>query len=108
MLTSPDRAKGELGHWWPQFLPDRETILFTAFSTPLERSRIVVRSLKTGEQRTLIEGATFGRYASSGHLIYVRGETVLAIPFDRRRLEVTGAAVPVLEGVAFYRQNGDS
>jgi eukaryotic-like serine/threonine-protein kinase len=108
MLTSPDRSKGELGHWWPQILPGRETVLFTAFSTPRERSRIVVRSLKTGEQRTLIEGAVFARYASSGHLIYAQGETVLAVPFDLRRLEVTGAAVPVLEGVAFEGQNGDS
>jgi serine/threonine protein kinase len=25
ILTVPDHTKGELGHWWPQILPDNET-----------------------------------------------------------------------------------
>jgi eukaryotic-like serine/threonine-protein kinase len=108
MLTSPDRSKGELGHWWPQILPDGDTVLFTAFSTPIERSSIIARSLKTGKQKTLIEGATFGRYLPSGHLIFSRGETVIAVPFDLRKLELAGAPVPVLEGVASIPQNGFS
>ncbi len=107
-LTSPDPAKNELGHWWPQILPGGETVLFTAFSTPIEKSRIVARSLRTGEQKTLVEGAVFARYAPSGHLIFARIETVMAVPFDLRRLEVTGSPVPVLEGVTFWPQNGIS
>jgi serine/threonine-protein kinase len=97
-----------LGHWWPQILPDGDHVLFTAFSTPIEKSRIVVRSLRTGEQRTLVEGGTFGRYAASGHLLYARGETVLAVPFDAHSLTLTGTAVPVLEGVVLEPQNGIS
>jgi eukaryotic-like serine/threonine-protein kinase len=107
MLTSPDRSKNELAHWWPQILPDGDTVIFTAFSTPIERSSIVVRSLKTGKQKTLIEGGTFGRYLP-GYLIFSRGETLIAVPFDERRLELAGAPVPVLEGIACYPQNGDS
>lgn len=106
MLTSPDRSKGELGHWWPQILPDGDTVLFTAFATPNERSRIVALSLKTKKQKTLIEGAVSGRYLSSGYLIFARGETVLAVPFDLRTIELTGAPVAVLEGVALIPQNG--
>jgi serine/threonine-protein kinase len=106
MLTSPDRAKGELGHWWPQILPGGEWVLFTAFSTPVEKSRIMVRSLKSGEQRTLLEGGIFGRFAASGHLIFAKGETVLTVPFDSRRMEVTGAPTPVLDGVYTHPQNG--
>jgi serine/threonine protein kinase/Tol biopolymer transport system component len=106
MLTSPDRSKGELGHWWPEVLPDGDTVLFTVFSTPNERSRLVALSLKTKKQKTLIEGAVSGRYLSSGYLIFARGETVLAAPFDPRTIEVTGGPSAVLEGVAFIPQNG--
>jgi eukaryotic-like serine/threonine-protein kinase len=105
MLTAPDHSKGELGHWWPQILPDNETVLFTVFSTPIDHSRLVAMSLKTGRQKTVLEGGVFGRYLSSGHLVFARGETVLAAPFGLRKLEVTGGAVAVLEGVAFFPQN---
>jgi serine/threonine protein kinase/Tol biopolymer transport system component len=107
MLTSPDRSKSELAHWWPQILPDGDTVIFTAFSTPNERSSIAVRSLKTGKEKTLIEGGTFGRYLP-GYLIFSRGETLIAVPFDERKLELTGAPVPVLDGIACFPQNGDS
>jgi Tol biopolymer transport system component len=108
MLTSPDRAKGELSHWWPQILPGGEWVLFTAFSTPVEKSRIAVRSLKTGEQKTVLEGGVFARYVVSGNMIFARGETLLTVPFDLRRMEATGAPTPVLDGVYTYPQNGVS
>ena len=28
-LTTPDKDRGESGHWWPKFLPDGEGLLFT-------------------------------------------------------------------------------
>ena len=105
-LTEPDKSKFELSHWWPQVLPDGKTLLFTAFSTPVERARIEVLSLKTGKRKTVVEGAVFARYANTGHLLFVRGETILAAPFDVERLEVTGPAVPVVEDVVYYPQNG--
>ncbi|HKU28641.1 MAG TPA: protein kinase [Candidatus Sulfotelmatobacter sp.] len=108
MLTSPDHSQGELAHWWPQILPDGDTVLFTSFSTPIERSRVVVRSLKTGKQKTLVEGGTFGRYLAPGYLMFSRGETVIAAPFDAGKLELTGAPVPVLEGIGWFPQNGVS
>ena len=55
--------------------------------------------METGERRVLIEGGSDARYVSTGHLVYALGQTLLAVPFDRERLEVTGGPVPVLEGV---------
>ena len=105
-LTEPDRAKGELGHWWPQVLPDGETILFTNFSTPIERARIAAYSLRTGQQEPLVEGAMFGRYLPTGHLVYVRSETMMAVPFDAKKLEVTGTPLPILDDLAIDPTNG--
>jgi serine/threonine-protein kinase len=105
-LTTPDPAKGELGHWWPQLLPGEKHVLFTNFSTPIDRARIAVLSLESGEVTTLIEGGTFGRYLPTGHIAYLRAGTILTVPFDVDRLEVTGPPVPVLEQVAHVAPDG--
>ena len=82
MLTSPDLSKAELGHLWPQILPDGKSVLFTAFSTPMEKASIVVLSLETRKQQVLVEGGIFGRYVSTGHLVYARGKSMMAVPFE--------------------------
>jgi hypothetical protein len=89
-----------LGHWWPQLLPDGETVLFTNYVTSIERSCIAVCSLKTHRQKVLVEGAVFGRYLPSGHITFARSDALLAAPFDLQRLEVTGAQVQVLDDMA--------
>ncbi len=105
-VTSPDTAKGELAHWWPQFLPDGRHVLFTNFSTPIERAKIEVVDLKTGARKVLVSGGVFGRYVSAGYLLYARGETVLAQPFDPGSLTTSGSAVVVVEDVAMSSSNG--
>jgi serine/threonine-protein kinase len=40
------------------------------------------------------------RYVATGHLLYAAGGVLMAVPFDLRHLQVTGSAVPVVEGVA--------
>ncbi len=59
----------------------------------------MAQSLETGERRVLIEGGRDARYVPTGHLVYALEETLLAVPFDLARLEVTGGPVPVVEGV---------
>ncbi len=101
-LTKPDVQKGET-HRWPEVLPDGSGVLFTiggaAFAS-WDDAKIAVLDLKTGRQRVLVEGGTVARYVPTGHLVYWRAGSLFAVPFDLRRLEVTGQAVPVLEGVA--------
>ena len=90
-LTVPDRKKGEVSHRWPEILPGGKARLFTIWTgSSFDDARIGVLSLKTGEQRVLVEGGTYPRYVSSGHVVYARAGGLLAVPFDLRRLEVTG------------------
>jgi len=70
--------------------------------------RIATQSLKTGERRVLVQGATNARYLPTGHLVYARGGTLVATPFDAERLELTGAAVPILDGIMRANSNGPS
>jgi serine/threonine-protein kinase len=94
-------AKGENTHRWPEFLPDGKAVLFAAGTTASNWSnaQVAVQPVGTGERRNLIQGGTYARYAPSGHLVYAQGGNLMAVPFDPQRLAVTGAAVPVVEGV---------
>ncbi len=105
-LTSPDRDAGELGHWWPEAIPNSRWIVFTAFRTPVDRSRIGVLDLETLEVRWLIEGGFFARFSSSGHLLYIRGKRLFAVPFDPETALITGAAVAMEDDLRVMQTNG--
>ena len=106
-LTTPDSAAGELAHWWPHLLPDGRHLIFTSFSTPIERARIELLDLQTGARTVLVRGGVGGVYAASGHLLYGVGDALLAAPFDLERLRITGDAVPVVSDVALQPSNGE-
>jgi serine/threonine-protein kinase len=82
---------------WPQVLPGNETVLFTASSGDYESGNIDVFSIKTGERKTVQQGGIVGRYLSSGHLVFLRQNVLMAAPFDLKTLKVKGATQPVLE-----------
>ena len=99
-LTKPDAGKAELGHWWPQVLPDGNHVLFTAYRVPMESATIEVLTISTGERKVLLTGGVNGFYVPTGHLLFAVGETIRAVPFDLGRLEVRGVPVSVVEDVA--------
>jgi serine/threonine-protein kinase len=105
-LTTPDTASGELGHWWPQILDDGDHVVFTAYRVPIEKATIEVLSIRTGERKVLLTGGVFGFIVPTGHLLYAAGEAIRAVPFDRKRLAVTGASVPVVDSVAMNATDG--
>ena len=94
---------GEVDHDWPQALPDGETWLYTISttgSTGWDDAQFAAQNRNSGERKVLFAGGTNARYASSGHLVYARSGSLLAVPFDVNRLEVKGNPVTVVEGVA--------
>ena len=89
----------EVGHG-PQVLPSEKAVLFTlGDGRNWDDAQIVVHSLETGERKVLIEGGRDARYVPTGHLVYVLDGTLLAVPFDVDKLEVTGGPIPMAEGV---------
>jgi serine/threonine-protein kinase len=102
VVAKPDRKQGELRYVLPQILPGDRVVLFTITHTPLptwEDTEIVAQSLATGERKVLIHGGADARYARSGHLLYLRRGTLMAVPFDPERLEVAGGAVALIADV---------
>jgi eukaryotic-like serine/threonine-protein kinase len=107
-LTTPDSTRQELGHWHPQLLPGGRHLIFTAFSTPIERARIEALDLRSGERTVLLEGAVFGRYVPTGHLLFARGTTVFAVPMSLSPLATSGTPIPVIEDVSHEPVEGRS
>jgi serine/threonine-protein kinase len=86
---------------WPQILPGNRAVLFTSgVAGNFEAASLVVQRLPDGAMKIIHKSGYHGRYLRSGHLLYMHGGTLFAAPFDLERLEVLGAAVPVLEGIA--------
>jgi Tol biopolymer transport system component len=93
--------KGENSHRWPELLPGGKALLFAAGTTGnWTNAQVAVQSISTGKRQNLIQAGMYPRYAPSRHLVYAQGGNLLAVPFDPQRLEVTGTAVIVVEGVS--------
>ena len=92
---------GASTHRWPQLLPDGETILFTSSGqlSNYEDASIQAVDINTGRVTVLHTGGYFGRWASSGHLLYMHDKSLFAIAMDLRTLSTRGAPVPVLSDV---------
>ena len=102
-LTTLDEAKGERGHAWPQPLPGAADVLFTVrrgTATDLESSDIAVVNVATGRRQVVMQGAAFGHYSPTGHLLFVKGGALSAAPFDLDSRQVTGPARVVVDKVA--------
>ena len=86
----------------PQLLPDSRTVLFTLSRFPnasWDEAEIVAHSLDTGTRKTLITGATDGRYLPTGHLIYSLRGTLRGLAFDPTTLATSGGSVALVDQV---------
>jgi len=105
-MTQVDLLKGELFHTWPTFLPDGTHFLYFR-SGPPDVEGMYVGSLDAdagnqSRQRILATGvpAVF----ANGYIFFLRAGTLMAQPFDQRRLELRGEPVPVAQdvGITWY------
>ncbi|MBI4891708.1 MAG: serine/threonine-protein kinase [Acidobacteria bacterium] len=103
-LAARPESRGERTRRWPQVLPGGEHVLYTAGRPDnagnYEEADIDILNLKTGQVKVVQRGGYYGRYLPSGHIVYVRGGTLFALPFDINRMETRGAPVPVLDDLS--------
>jgi eukaryotic-like serine/threonine-protein kinase len=105
-LARADQQKKERVLLWPEVLPNGKGVLLAMWSGgTLMDTSIVVQPLPKGERKTLIKKGSFPKYVDTGHILFAQETSIFAVPFDKEKLEITGSAVPVLEGVAI---SGDS
>jgi eukaryotic-like serine/threonine-protein kinase len=100
VVPTTEVKPGENGPGFPEVLPGGQAILYAiGGGVYYDDAAIVAQSLRTAERKTLIQGGTSPHYLSTGHIVYAQGGRLLVVPFDLRRLEVTGTAAPILEDV---------
>jgi eukaryotic-like serine/threonine-protein kinase len=72
--------------WYPDALPDGKAVVVTTNNPAASASTgdlsIAVVNLDDGQVTKLFDGGTYVRYSPSGHLVYLRNNTLLAAPFD--------------------------
>jgi dipeptidyl aminopeptidase/acylaminoacyl peptidase len=81
----------------PVLLPGGRAVLFHAVDGGVDR--VAVLDLETGEEKVLIDGGSNPAYADTGHILFVRGSTLMAVPFRPAELAVTGEPVALVQGV---------
>ncbi len=98
LVTTVDTAAGEVGHADPRVLPRDKGLVFSIGTA--DGAKIATVDLETGEVKHLVSG-TSPRYSPTGHLLFIGSDgTLFAAPFDADELELTGAAIPVVQGMA--------
>jgi serine/threonine-protein kinase len=107
VLTTPDRNKQEIGHWWPAALPGGR-VLFTIVraSTGLNDARIALLDPTDGAYRVLFPGAK-ATWLPSGYIVFYRTGQYHAVPFDLSSGQTTGEPFPVLEDAQELDPGGD-
>jgi eukaryotic-like serine/threonine-protein kinase len=102
-----DASRAENSHRWPFFLPDGKHFLYWArtsqgyreYTGNVQGNALYVGELGSLQAKQLMKSETMAEYAS-GHLLFMREQTLMARPFNVRTLEVRGEAVPVAEHIA--------
>jgi len=110
-VTVLDTAAREISHRFPALLPDGKSVLYTIkFNniTTFEEAAIAVLDTKTQEKKILIRGGSYARYVPTGHLVYVKGSFIYAVPFDLEKLEATGTPKKLFEGGWMNPFSGDA
>jgi len=98
--TVTELHEGELAHGGLHVLPSAQSGLFTVWhAIDGTDAEIWAIDFNTGDREQLVVGQR-PYYAATGHLVFVTpdGRMMVAL-FDAETLELTGAAVPIIESV---------
>jgi eukaryotic-like serine/threonine-protein kinase len=89
----------DIAHGYPTVLPGGKAVVFQIRGQD-NVDRLAAITLADGKLKRFEQPGTDPRYVNTGHLILGTIEgTVTAVPFDARKLQLTGAAVPLAEAV---------
>jgi eukaryotic-like serine/threonine-protein kinase len=111
-VTTLDTQHGEQGQGRPSFLPDGKHFLYYRLMSNKEQNGIYIGSLEakpaeqnlkrlldTPAQAVYVSSPLSGSGAGAGTLFFMRGEALMAQPFDLARLQLTGRAVQIVDRV---------
>ena len=107
-VTKIELSKGEVSHYYPQFLPGGKEFLYLVRSNDAAKAGIYWGSLDGRTPVQLLATEFNGFYdAKSGRLLYLQGKgTLTARKLELNPPRLSGDPVMVAEGVGGFRNNG--
>ena len=97
-LTTLATAPSGRRFWYPQFIADGRAILYTSSLGRPDGGDLEVFDIASKVSRKLLTGVA-GQLLPTGHLVFIRGGSLWAVPFDEKSLQVQGTPVPIVEGI---------
>jgi tRNA A-37 threonylcarbamoyl transferase component Bud32 len=94
-----DPEPGEADHFRPQFLAGTRHVLYRVTSRNGRNNRYYVTSLDSSERKLIATLDSGNLVYAQGHLLFMQGNTLMAQPFDTRKLAVTAPPRPIADGV---------
>jgi Tol biopolymer transport system component len=91
-------ARSQGGVASPVLLPGGRAVLFHVFGDSAG-DRVAVLDLDTGEEKTVVEGGSNPAYLDTGHVVFARGDTLMAVAFEPSELATTGEPVALVQGI---------
>ena len=111
ILLKVDTRSGEHSYRSPAFVTGGHAVLFTIGRHDIETfddASIGALDLRTKQKKILVEGGMHPRYSPSGHLVYARGGSLLAVGFDPDKLEVKGRPFRLVDDVFMSVNTGSA
>ena len=105
LMDPLDTANGDQFQGRPWFLPDGKHFLYYSQSSSLEQSGIFLAVLGVKGRKRVVASRQGGFYsppapgAETGHLLFLRESSLMAMPLDPRTYEPAGEAFPIAEQV---------
>jgi len=82
-ITELDPNSGEYGHLWPDILPGGKGIIYTVWGgESFTDYRTMVKWKNKNNPQELLSNSSFARYVPTGHLVFVRQGSLMAVPFE--------------------------
>jgi eukaryotic-like serine/threonine-protein kinase len=98
-VTELDTTRGEATHRFPQFLPDGRHFIYWLRCGQPEITGIYLGSLDSKEKKQLVVSDRLAIFSSPGYLLSGKEGTLVAQPFDIKKMQLSGEPFPVAEHV---------
>jgi eukaryotic-like serine/threonine-protein kinase len=109
-VTSLDKSRRELNHYWPSFLPGGTHFLYLATANATDTSKappsVYIATLDGRDPQPLDGIHSRAVFVAPGYLLFEDGGSLLAQRFDLTNRRLSGEAIRIAEQIAVNRTLG--
>jgi serine/threonine protein kinase len=98
-VTTLDQTVGEVGHGWPQFLPDGRHLLYYAANRDSAKRATYVQELGSSARTLIMHNPLRAEWSQPGCLLFNRDGALFAQRMDPKKYQLTGEPELVVDEV---------